>query len=72
MSDPNTPSQAENDDFLAQASHAKERGLLAEFVAFLAENKLWWMAPILIVLGLVGVLFALGATGAMPFLYTLW
>jgi len=59
-------------DFLAEASHDKQGGLLAEFIAFMRENKAWWMAPILIVLGLVGVLLILGATGAAPFLYTLW
>ena len=58
--------------FLDAASHEKERGLIAEFTAFMSENKAWWMTPILLVLGLVGVLLALGATGALPFLYTLF
>jgi hypothetical protein len=72
MTEPSKPpSQAEN-EFLAQAGHEKQSGLVAEFVSFMKENKVWWMAPILIVLGLVGLLLVLGTTGAAPFLYTLW
>ena len=57
------------DEFL-QAAGQEERGLVAEFVAFMAENKVWWMAPILIVFLLLGVLLVLGATGVAPFLYS--
>ena len=59
------------EDFL-QAARGKERGIVAEFIAFMAENKLWWMTPILVVFGLVGVLLLLGATGFAPFIYTMW
>jgi hypothetical protein len=69
MSD--TPSKQTDQDFL-NAAKGKERGLVSEFVDFLAENKLWWMSPILVVLLLVGVLLALGATGLVPFIYTLF
>ena len=64
--------KSEENDFLSAASHKKERGLVAEFLGFMAENKVWWMTPILLVLGLVGVLLVLGATGVMPFIYTLF
>ncbi len=60
---------AEN-EFL-QAAEQEERGLIAEFVAFMAENKMWWLTPILIVFLLLGVLLILGATGFAPFLYSL-
>lgn len=59
------------DEFL-QAAGEEERGIVAEFWAFMAENKMWWLTPILIVFGLLGVLLILGATGAAPFLYTLF
>lgn len=59
------------EDFL-RAAQGKERGLVAEFVAFMAENKMWWLTPILIVFGLLGVLLVLGVTGAAPFIYTLF
>ncbi len=71
MSSPSTNPPEKKDDFL-EAAGQKERGIVAEFVAFMAENKMWWMTPILIVFGLLGVLLVLGATGAAPFLYTLF
>ncbi len=60
-----------NDDFL-NAAQEEERGLIAEFVMFMAENKMWWLTPILVVFGLLGVLLVLGATGVAPFFYTLF
>jgi hypothetical protein len=58
------------DEFL-QAAGEQDRGLVAEFVAFMAENKVWWLTPILVVFGLLGVLLILGATGVAPFIYAL-
>ena len=46
--------------------------LFSEFVLFIKENKAWWMIPILVVLGLVGLLVVLSSTGAAPFIYTLF
>ncbi|MFT4515171.1 MAG: hypothetical protein ACI89X_000012 [Planctomycetota bacterium] len=60
-----------NDDFL-NAAQEQERGLVSEFVMFMAENKMWWLTPILVVFGLLGVLLVLGATGVAPFIYTLF
>ena len=69
MSNPERPTE---DDKFLQAASERDRGLVAEFVGFMAENKVWWMTPILLVLGLVGVLLVLGATGALPFVYSLF
>jgi len=69
MTSPDDKSSQE--DFL-QAAKGKERGIVAEFIAFMAENKLWWMTPILVVFGLVGVLLLLAPTGFAPFIYTMW
>ena len=44
----------------------------SELGAFLAHNKKWWLTPILVVLLLLGGLVALGASGAAPFIYTLF
>lgn len=45
--------------------------ILAEFWAFLRERKLWWMAPIIIVLLLLGLLIVLTEGSAIaPFIYT--
>ncbi len=48
----------------------KREGLILEFKGFLMENKKWWLLPILLVLGLVGVLVVLSGSGAAPFIYT--
>ena len=47
-------------------------GLVAEFLYFLGQNKKWWLLPILIVMGMVGILVLLAGTGAAPFIYTLF
>jgi hypothetical protein len=33
---------------------------------------MWWLTPILVVFGLLGILLVLGVTGAAPFIYTLF
>ena len=48
------------------------KGLRAEYIDFLKHNKKWWLAPLIISLLLVGILVLLGATGAAPFIYTLF
>ena len=64
------PTPKQQDEFL-QAATQEERGLIAEFIAFMSENKVWWLTPILIVFGLLGILLILGATGVAPFIYAL-
>ena len=53
-----------------------ERGgnvtLAQEFFEFLRANKMWWMAPIVIVALLLAGIVVLGSTGAAPFIYTLF
>jgi hypothetical protein len=46
--------------------------LLSEFWAFLKANKKWWLLPILIVIGILGVLVFFAGTPAAPFIYTLF
>ncbi len=59
-------------DFVEQAAQRSRQSLLGEVFEFLAENKKWWLAPIVIsVLGL-GALLLLGGTAAAPFIYTLF
>lgn len=72
MTDQATDKQNDtNDDFL-NAAQEEDRGLVSEFIMFMAENKMWWLTPILVVFGLLGVLLVLGATGVAPFIYTLF
>lgn len=58
-------------DFERAASEL-QLSLIQEFWLFLKENKKWWLLPIVIVLGLVGVLAILGGTAVAPFIYTLF
>jgi hypothetical protein len=46
--------------------------LLAELWEFMRHNKRWWLTPIILVLIVVGLLVALGGSGAAPFLYPLF
>lgn len=57
--------------FAAQAEQ-KEIGLVAELLAFVRENKKWWLIPILVVLLVVGVLLVLASTAAAPLIYPLF
>ena len=68
----NNEQESQQDEEFLQAAKEEERGLVAEFVMFMAENKMWWLTPILVVFGLLGVLLVLGATGVAPFIYTLF
>lgn len=54
------------------AGQEKQLSLVQEFLVFVTENKKWWLIPILLVLGLIGMLVVLGSTGAAPFIYTLF
>lgn len=58
-------------DFDKIADEGQE-SLVAEFLSFLSHNKKWWLLPILLVMGLLGLVILLSATGALPFIYTMW
>jgi hypothetical protein len=47
--------------------------IISEFWDFLKVRKKWWLAPIIIVLGLLGALIILTEGSAVaPFVYTLF
>ena len=64
--------QDEQETEFERAGDDAALSLLQEFWLFITENKKWWMIPILLVLGLVGMLVLMGSTGAAPFIYTLF
>ncbi|HET6323131.1 MAG TPA: DUF5989 family protein [Planctomycetaceae bacterium] len=66
MSDLSTP-----EDFAHQAEQSSP-SLVWELADFLLHNKAWWITPIVAVLLLVALLVVVGATGAGPFVYTLF
>lgn len=66
MSDPNSKNEFE------QEGDEKPLSLIQEFMQFIVENKKWWLIPILLSFGLIGLLVVLSSTGAAPFIYTLF
>lgn len=49
------------------------RELLKELWLFLKETKMWWIAPILIILVLLSILvFVTEGSAVLPFIYTLF
>jgi hypothetical protein len=60
------------DEFDRIARELPEPGLVGEFAAFLRRSGKWWLLPVLIVLGLFGLLVVLAGSGAAPFIYTLF
>jgi hypothetical protein len=57
---------------LAALASRKRVPLLREIIRFLRHNKKWWLAPLIVMLLLVGALLALGGTAVAPFIYTLF
>ena len=55
-----------------QAELERELSLVREFLVFVAAERKWWLIPILLVLGVAGLMVVLGSTGAAPFIYTLF
>ncbi|MEK6710525.1 MAG: DUF5989 family protein [Nitrospinota bacterium] len=46
---------------------------VGELFSFLWENKLWWMAPVVVVLLMfAGLLFLAQSSALAPFVYTLF
>ena len=54
------------------AGEGKQLSIAQEFVQFIVENKAWWLVPIMLVLGLIGLIVTLSATGALPFIYAMF
>ena len=51
----------------------KNKSLLRETWDFLMERKAWWLAPVIIMLILVGILIIFGQSSAVsPFIYALF
>jgi hypothetical protein len=52
---------------------SKPRGLIGEFWDFLKHRKKWWLAPIIVVMVLVGSLLVFAQGSALaPFIYTIF
>ena len=68
----NSPAESSQAQRFAEQATASETGLVAEIVDFLRENKKWYLAPVLAVLLMLGLLIVLSGTGLAPFIYPLF
>lgn len=48
------------------------QGILKELVAFLMDNKKYWLLPIVLMLLLLGGFIILSSSSMAPFIYTLF
>jgi Family of unknown function (DUF5989) len=64
----------EPDEFKSfeRLANQKQPGIATEFYEFLRYNKKWWLLPILLLIGGLGILVALASTGVAPFIYTMF
>lgn len=69
-----TPQRADAAEFerLTRKAGRARSGPLAEFWYFLGRSRKWWMAPILLMLLLVGTLLVMAGTAVGPFIYALF
>ncbi|MBM4197765.1 MAG: hypothetical protein FJ197_11865 [Gammaproteobacteria bacterium] len=65
------PLKSDSDDFARQAD-GKQESIVGEFFSFMRETRKWFLAPIVILLLIVGLIVVLGGTVAAPFIYTLF
>jgi hypothetical protein len=60
-------------DFEQMAEQEAGTGtLIGDFWRFLAENKKWWLTPIILALLGIGLLLLLSSSAVAPFIYTLF
>ncbi len=72
MAEPQREDSSEQRSKFEEAGKEPQLSIVQEFLLFIIENKAWRMVPIVVVLGLVGLLVVLSSSGAAPFIYTLF
>ena len=63
--------QEASEDF-ARLAEKHQRGLIREFIGQMAENKKWWLLPIILALLMAGMVVLLGNSVIAPLIYTLF
>ncbi len=56
----------------ADEAEQRESNIASEMFAFLRHSRKWWLAPVIVLLGICGLLIVLGGTTVAPFIYTLF
>lgn len=62
----------DRDADLESLGDAPQPSLAAEVLAFLRDNKKWWLLPILVTLAIFGLIAALASSPVAPFIYNLF
>ena len=65
-------SQASQRQAFDELAEQDDIGLVKEFFYFLRDNKKWWLTPLIASLLLIGLVSLMAASGAAPFIYTLF
>jgi hypothetical protein len=68
---PTHPDPPSPDEF-ERLARQRPAGTASELLDFFRHSKRWWIPPIVIILLLFGAVVILGASGAAPFIYTLF
>lgn len=55
-----------------EEARRKRNGLVRELWDFLRSNKKWWLLPLLIALLVLSIFAVFAASGAAPFIYTIF
>ncbi len=64
--------EQQQNDFEKASAESPHGGFLRELWGFMAQNKKWWLLPILLLLLVFGLLAFVSGTGLAPFIYTLF
>ena len=64
--------EQEQETEFEQAASKRRRGMASEVSSFVWRNKRWWMIPMILVLGLLGLVILLGSSGTGAFIYPLF
>ncbi len=73
MSDkPERKTRSDEAESFVRQSEERAHGVMRETFDFLANNKKWWLLPIIVALVLVGIVILVGSSPASPFIYPLF
>lgn len=73
MTEQSKPSPASQGEQFARQAETKSPSLLREFMAFLLQNKKWWLTPIVLLLLLItGLVFLVDNPVTAPMIYTMF
>lgn len=70
--DESVPNDGNREDELTRLAGGRSRGPGRELFSFLAQNKKWWLLPIVCGLLVVSAIAGVTSTAVAPFIYALF